>query len=802
MSETMETTERGQAESLPETAETELFLVLEGGGARGIAHVAAWGVLDELVAKPFDPVPRDIPSDLGKDRFRLTAVAGSSAGAIVAAFIAAGAKAEDLIDREGRVPLCEVLGVEYFYDIFGMREWRRLKHLKSIGGSAGPLAEKAWRFINEENRPWPQRAKSWFYPTGDMFFWIVLASVVFSLFYFWLDDADIFKRRGAEEIVFLLFWFVATFCFSLSNAILRAIDKSKRRRKKRHYSWKLSAAFHPGLTLLVSLLVTAIAVRGIAMISWAKSAFFDLIGHHISIFYRDVPIFLLGLRVLCGLAAGYTIVSAIRRFCKGTVSSRNLQIDLNDAFAAILRKYKPEAMVGRTEVTFDDLYAATGLSLSIVASDIVRNDVAVFTTEEHGSFSVAKAVTASLAIPFAFRSISDGERVLFDGGLISTLPAWLFRRHRTRDPDCRILAVGIESREHDTWMQPFFDARARRLAKWDEKFSNRPLRAVMRAIGKARIVCLTPRLSLFWPLRIAMNVGKTAAFGGRSLDLDFSDRLDKFPLQPRIGLLEFDITAERAKAEIELLKQEAYVWTTNLLWRRKIAFNNVCQAIEASLRNRRDPNDPVSEGIIRVFWSERDGPSRAMRIKFTYGFARDHLDDRLVLPFGSSMTAWAAQTGRSQFARADVLKELMGERMNRYRDAVKWRDRAWCWAIPLIDEGKVLQGVLSIESDKDLSLFDPVVGQAAEIRSDLWKGPDGKLLRKLDGKVAEPADEKPDGTMALLEADWRILVKERFVTTKLPQERRPQAGTSPQPDGITSRIVSLLQGFFRDDRGA
>src|SRR5690348_15719911 len=96
---------------------TKLFLVLEGGGAKGIAHVAAWKALDRLVAKPKEAVAPP-PSDLGSERFVLTGVAGTSAGAVIAAFIAAGAKAEDLIDNNGEVPLCKTLNIRRFRDIF------------------------------------------------------------------------------------------------------------------------------------------------------------------------------------------------------------------------------------------------------------------------------------------------------------------------------------------------------------------------------------------------------------------------------------------------------------------------------------------------------------------------------------------------------------------------------------------------------------------------------------------------------------------------------------------------------------
>ena len=70
--------------------ETALSLVLGGGGAKGIAHIAAWAALEPLISTPTRKV-KDFPPDLGERRFQLTEVAGTSAGALMAAFIAAGA---------------------------------------------------------------------------------------------------------------------------------------------------------------------------------------------------------------------------------------------------------------------------------------------------------------------------------------------------------------------------------------------------------------------------------------------------------------------------------------------------------------------------------------------------------------------------------------------------------------------------------------------------------------------------------------------------------------------------------------
>jgi len=131
-----------------EKSPNALFLVLEGGGAKAIAHVAAWEVLEPIVKTGLAPLD-DIPTKAqGGEEFYLSGVAGTSAGAIMAALIAAGAKSTDLIDAAGRLPLCSALGVEQFTDLFCIPGWRRLRQFRFILRPTPKLAARLtprWR---------------------------------------------------------------------------------------------------------------------------------------------------------------------------------------------------------------------------------------------------------------------------------------------------------------------------------------------------------------------------------------------------------------------------------------------------------------------------------------------------------------------------------------------------------------------------------------------------------------------------------------------------------------------------------
>src|SRR5262249_25965077 len=154
----------------------------------------------------------------------------------------------------------------------------------------------------------------------------------------------------------------------------------------------------------------------------------------------------------CALLGAGSLILWLRKCFQGAVDTGDVQNYLNAALRTVLtraagqwdetEKRHPwslktsttnvEAEDPRSFITFEDLFIATGIQLTIVTADVVRNEVFVFNTETHKKYPVAKAVAASMAIPFAFRPVTDYPKLLVDGGLVSTIPAWVYRRNRTR----------------------------------------------------------------------------------------------------------------------------------------------------------------------------------------------------------------------------------------------------------------------------------------------------------------------------------------------------------------------------------
>ncbi|WP_447747753.1 patatin-like phospholipase family protein [Pseudomonas nicosulfuronedens] len=116
----------------PTIAKKQIFLALQGGGAKGIVHVGGIRALDNQLLE-------------------IKGVSGTSAGSIVAALIAAGYKGKDLVDPDNRNHLLNVVGYRYNFhkptDLFSKGGWRALRLIRSL---ANP--KKAWAELSTTRR--------------------------------------------------------------------------------------------------------------------------------------------------------------------------------------------------------------------------------------------------------------------------------------------------------------------------------------------------------------------------------------------------------------------------------------------------------------------------------------------------------------------------------------------------------------------------------------------------------------------------------------------------------------------------
>ena len=113
-----------------------------------------------------------------------------------------------------------------------------------------------------------------------------------------------------------------------------------------------------------------------------------------------------------------------------------LQAWLEECLRGQLAKFGGETVADQGDVTFGQLYEATGIELYVVAVDVALRQPMVFSAFTTPDVAVAPAVMSSSAIPLAFRPgrlqrrYADGEvkvHRLMDGGVWANYPSFVFK---------------------------------------------------------------------------------------------------------------------------------------------------------------------------------------------------------------------------------------------------------------------------------------------------------------------------------------------------------------------------------------
>jgi NTE family protein len=121
------------------------FLVFEGGGARGVVHIGALRAIEDLGVNALFGSSGDQVDEEGRyadrtssrmpeasARLPIFGVSGTSAGAIMAALVAAGYTAEELFARNGSRTLLNDLEIDRATDLFGSAGWWRIEMFRAL----------------------------------------------------------------------------------------------------------------------------------------------------------------------------------------------------------------------------------------------------------------------------------------------------------------------------------------------------------------------------------------------------------------------------------------------------------------------------------------------------------------------------------------------------------------------------------------------------------------------------------------------------------------------------------------------
>ncbi|MDY1019484.1 patatin-like phospholipase family protein [Pseudomonas coleopterorum] len=389
-----------------------IFLAMQGGGAKGVAHVGALKAIEKF-------------------HYDIRGVSGTSAGSMVAALVSVGYKADEMVNFETREHLftrsAEGLGFHQPIDIFPGTFWRKLKICRRIGA-----------FFGYGHKPVPAC------PEPE------------------LSDADSLKRdrqkldankAERKKLEDLLIAASAKRCASRRAPPVTPLGKF------------MSVAAKAITTVLVTF---GLSVRLSANLTWFFIYYcipFGFVTFSVGAAIKNGPV-ITALIVSAVIVNGYLLVRQLLRwgwrFVGGlnTVGNVSLLID-----RALTQKLAERGYVKEGGgITFGDLKRARErkvpvdtIPLKIVATNVAYECLELFCEDRTPDVKIGDAVAASVCLPFVFEpwnltfyrhtetktELIEGQ--FLDGGLVSNLPAWPFDEERVLSPSIGTIALSLES---------------------------------------------------------------------------------------------------------------------------------------------------------------------------------------------------------------------------------------------------------------------------------------------------------------------------------------------------------------------
>jgi len=362
-----------QLKGLVAESKPAIFLALQGGGAKGIVHIGGVTAITDL-------------------DFEIRGVSGTSAGAIVAALLAAGYSPQELfnLDSEGNLfqSLPTELGVSKPTDLFPKWGWRTLWLLRWIQRLFKRTKDPKPQTIQQQGKQKGKQSQ----PKSPA------------------NKSGALKRASNWVIETVKGSFIATCRFLVKGWATVKV-------------WALPT-------------VIAVIIAGLAYLVSPKLKEMDRVTLTV---IASAPLFVILIIYLIArqFIAGITNVNKVRKFINAALSQ------------------KLEAANEKVGVTFRDLHRAKKPPLKIVATNVYAESLELFCLDRTPDVAIADAVAASICLPVIFKPyglqfdrIIGGIRtpvdsVFQDGGLVSNLPAWPFDVERAQARDIATVAVSI-----------------------------------------------------------------------------------------------------------------------------------------------------------------------------------------------------------------------------------------------------------------------------------------------------------------------------------------------------------------------
>ena len=350
-------------------------------------------------------------------------------------------------------------------------------------------------------------------------------------------------------------------------------------------------------------------------------------------------------------------------------------------------------------VTFADLRKAGCPTLKIVATDISARSLVLFSADTTPDVAVGDAVAASACIPGVFRAHRIGERLCYDGGLVSNLPAWAFDAERSTDRDSWTAVV--EVRDVTSASKP-----------------NILTKSVDYALS-AVFGTLRPR-----GLGILSATVSTAVFGAGVLNTRNVERLRSQPLDVDLGVLEFGVRRRQAVEIVESSYNESVASIVYQMRNLPDLIDDMCERLRGQMLGliniaRTSEGLARFEGRVRIalFFPSRDDP-HSLISEFNNGFDDDP-DERIRLPIASSLVGKVWSEDQGYYIDEDDEEEWNGylaRPEDRWVRKVRWSEMSWLIAVPYLHGASGRRLAVAVDADQPLEVraLDPLLDTMAD----------------------------------------------------------------------------------------
>jgi len=315
-----------------------------------------------------------------------------------------------------------------------------------------------------------------------------------------------------------------------------------------------------------------------------------------------------------------------------------------------------EAVSGKLEqkgqkITFEQLHNANGtIPLKIVSVDIDKQELVPYSHWDSPRLPVARAVAASISIPFFFRPTHVGDRSMVDGGLMSNFPAWLFENERAEyPPSVRVYGFTLlePAPNHASDQDPFAEA-----------------------------------------AEYATHVARTGIFGGQALSNTVVESLQTIPIHTKFGVLDFELDPtqkrelyeEGFKSAGDYFENNAVVDEENI----SAALKYFSEHLQSKLVAQ--PNCQLRANVMLPI-----GREQVSHLRVTYSYNMDtDADDRLLLAVSQTGAGWAFQSREAVYTKFGGVRRPDGSipGLNKYDAALVPKHLSSIISVPVFGAAK------------------------------------------------------------------------------------------------------------------